>query len=801
MRQYKAKDAVQASRQNKPGLGKGISGKTGPPPRQPEFELGNIVIASIRVEMLDLDEEYRDSLGVDFVSIEGVIQSRVASNGNYRVQFKRCDNYDFVKKGDFINLDVHSSSLVLRKPSDPIYGNRMFIASAALRRRAHAHNEFSPCPGNHLSSQCIISYDYQLFWPSWEPPKCITWEPWAGTTNDSNCPSNLVFEYEWRTRCRSELRTRLIVGNGSDEPLRIHGIRAHAHCGELDFTATNVPCFDNRCCSALFDFLLGPGDVLPHLSTFDPKQFLCVRDRDLPLTLREAALKDKYWNLTITNEEGEIEDKDKDKNTAILTLPDTRWYKFRIPDNCKKIGIDYLPIKHCTFMFSPKYEWVGIKDDFRRDWLPHLGRSNDSSAPGSSHDAPSTAASSAPVLSVTHTAASDLSQPTGDKSRMAVGPDGCADREHCLLLNKPSAGRPLGHSCGRCGRPLHGICGRATDEENELINRICRYCSAIVPQDKRGMVTFPGGTVDPFEAEQGVPLCSRCHQFPMNPNDRNADVTLCIGCISACAHEVPEATDGVCGVTATILCNGTCGLLFCRQHIKDMVLDHFSTRVCFKCADGALLADDDESSGGDGSEEEVESDAAQQAGQQGSGQVLSQAPIPAAETKSPEAAAQQVSAPVAEANSTEALEEQVTVPASEAKSPDVVGEQVSGQAAAGAAQEGLTRRKPKAPRLSENKWEVKEEEEEPEVPAIPASAGAIFEAGGGRPEAEGFTAPDSRRGMLLSQITQFTYFAVRVATKQRSKPSSGQSDDIEADAAPGASRGNALIILFKPSTG
>jgi len=71
-------------------------------------------------------------------------------------------------------------------------------------------------------------------------------------------------------------------------------------------------------------------------------------------------------------------------------------------------------------------------------------------------------------------------------------------------------------------------------------------------------------------------------------------------------------------------------------------------------------------------------------------------------------------------------------------------------AAAGAAREGLTRKKPKAPRRSEEKWEVREEEPEVrECFAIPASAAAIFQAGAAAGAAhEGLTRKNSKAPRL-----------------------------------------------------
>ena len=71
-------------------------------------------------------------------------------------------------------------------------------------------------------------------------------------------------------------------------------------------------------------------------------------------------------------------------------------------------------------------------------------------------------------------------------------------------------------------------------------------------------------------------------------------------------------------------------------------------------------------------------------------------------------------------------------------------------AAAGAAREGLTRKKPKAPRRSEEKWEVREEEPEVrECFAIPASEAAIFQAGAAAGAAhEGLTRKNSKAPRL-----------------------------------------------------
>ena len=204
---------------------------------------------------------------------------------------------------------VHCDALEMRVVNDPIYGSRSFVAGSIVDKRKHNHEEFDPCPSGGEDTDCPAKFDFKIYWPKWPGDLGFTWEPWIGPNNDSNCPSNMVYEYLWRIESRQAINR---IAQKCKGGLKIHGIRPHHHSGELQFSITDAPCFNNSCCNALFDFLIGPGPLLPHLSSLDKDNFICVRDRDLPAQLRTAALGNKFYDLTIPDERGEF----KPKKTA-----------------------------------------------------------------------------------------------------------------------------------------------------------------------------------------------------------------------------------------------------------------------------------------------------------------------------------------------------------------------------------------------------------------------------------------------------------------------------------------------------
>ena len=629
--------------------------------------VGSKVTACVKVDLLGVTEEDRESLATNFVELDGVVQEGPDDDGHFRVQFFKRDNYDFVSEdeSESMILHLHHNSLVKRKKTDPIYGTREFIAQSIVDKRKHIHDEYEKCPGGE-GNECSIEFDFKIFWPKWPKPLCFTWEPFAGPLNDSNCPSNMVYEYLWRLESRKALKK---IAKETKGGLLIHGIRPHPHTLELDFNPIDSPCFDSKSCNSRFDFLIGPGTVLPHLSSLGPLAFICVRDRDLSPQLRLAALANKFWNLTLPNENGDIE---SGKTSDLEDLEQGMWYRFAIEPEYLNLDYEDLP-PECSFKFIAGFEWKDIKGPFKKQWFPKLNLNRSAT----NAQASTAAASSAPL--------GDRAGKARNPDPRPVGPDGCADKGACKLLGNPPSGARPSHSCGTCGGPLHGICGVRLEEGNEMddSNRQCSFCHLLESQAPSGSAEnrLPSG--------KSTPLCSKCHEYPVNPNDRNPDVTLCLKCIGKCPHKDSSTGGGTCGVSGGIRCDGSCGLIFCRTHIKDKVVDGVPAKLCFDCNASAPDNEENNSSGHDGDDNAVE---------------------------------QVDTGIVDEANAVEQVDKgnSLTVtgtadtphPAAAGTEAPAVSSSVSAVAGAATAKavlkRGRERRKARAGRASENKWEVRE---------------------------------------------------------------------------------------------